>query len=143
LDADLCFSDGSVSAFDYVNLSPVFCNFDVSNILDIGFNYETENDIFQMWVLSKKRITLFNYFQGQFSQFQDLPLSDTPQQVCWASSTLLLQYKDHLTATNVFDLTPFLDLKTPVKSVSHLRLQYLSSRSVLFASSQNILCSTT
>ena len=73
--------DGIISAFDFNSLSPLFCEIDVQNVLDMGLNWMLWEGALQVWVLIKKRLLLYSYDHGQFRQFQTIPLNDTPLRI--------------------------------------------------------------
>ena len=87
-----------MTAFDFATLSPVFCNINVTGILDMGVNYAEEDGVLKMWVLVKKAIHFFVYSQGQFNEYQTIALNDTPLLMEWIDDRLFLQYKDRLVA---------------------------------------------
>lgn len=120
-------------------LSPVSCNIAASGILDMGTNASEEDGIVKMWVLMKKAVHFFLYSQGQFSEYQALPLNDTPLLMEWIGERLFLQFKDRLLELNSLEGTPVAEHKTPVKSASQLCLKLLSNDMLLFASAPNIL----
>lgn len=131
--------DGVISAFDMATLSPVSCNITASGILDIGTNASEEDGIVKMWVLMKKTVHFFLYSQGQFNEYQALPLNDTPLLMEWIGERLFLQFKDRLVEMNSVEGTPVAEYKTPVKNASQLCLKLLSNNSLLFASAPNVL----
>ena len=75
-------------------LSPVSCNIAASGILDMGTNASEEDGIVKMWVLMKKAVHFFLYSQGQFSEYQALPLNDTPLLTEWIGERPFLQVKE-------------------------------------------------
>lgn len=133
--------DGIISAFDFNSLSPLFCEIDVQNVLDMGLNWMLWEGALQVWVLIKKRLLLYSYDHGQFRQFQTIPLNDTPLRISWVRSNVYLQYKDHLMVIDVSSLQVLSDVKLPVKFSAPLEMKVLNSGTVVFNSAPGVYSS--
>ena len=131
-----------MTAFDFATLSPVFCNINVTGILDMGVNYAEEDGVLKMWVLVKKAIHFFVYSQGQFNEYQTIALNDTPLLMEWIDDRLFLQYKDRLVEMRCTDRSILSENRTAVKNAAQLCLKVLSNDALLLASSPNILISS-
>lgn len=130
--------DGVLSAFDYNNLTPVFCDIKATNILDVGINFGSKEAIPELWVLQKKLLLLFEFSDGQFRNKQSLPLVDTPLQTCWQDNVIYLQFKDHVTELDATTGQNLREVKLAVKVSSPLPLQPTDA-GVLYSSAPNIL----
>ena len=130
--------DGVISAFDFNSLSPLFCEIEVTGVLDMGLNYMLHEGSLQVWVLVKKRLLLYTYDHGQFQQSQAIPLNDTPLRVCWVRSSVFLQYKDHLVEIDESSLQVISDVKIPTKFSTPLDMKVFNSGSIVFNSSPGV-----
>ena len=125
--------DGAVTAFDYSNLTPVFCDISLSNIIDMGINLSVDPSVPHFWVLIKKKIICYQYLQGQFIQFAELPLGDTPLAVSWLKDTLFLQFKDHIQCINIHSSSVVSDLKIQIKNANLIQNMKLMETGGLLA----------
>lgn len=129
------FIDGSITAFDFATLSPVFCNIPHTNVLDMGVHLTSETSIPLFWVLIKKRVFLYQYVQGQFKQYQEIPLNDTPLVMSWYEEVLLLQFKDRVITISIHTGQQINEFKTQVKNVAQMSMKLLQTKSILVSSS--------
>lgn len=130
--------DGVLSAFDYNNLTPVFCDISTTNILDVGINFGSKEGTPELWVLQKKLLLLFEFSEGQFRTKQSLPLPETPLQTCWQGNALFLQFKDRLTELDAVNGQILREVKLPGKVSSPLPLRPTES-GMFYSSAPNIL----
>lgn len=130
--------DGILSAFDYHNLTPVFCDISTTNILDVGINFGSKEGTPELWVLQKKLLLLFEFSEGQFRNKQSLLLTETPLQTCWQGSVLFLQFKDRVTELDATTGQILREVKLAVKVSSPLPLRPTES-GVYYSSAPNIL----
>ena len=86
------------------------------------------------WILIKKRIILYQYMQGQFIQFSEIPLNDTPLVVNWFEDDVALQYKDRIDYINIHTTQQIASLKTQVKNGNQMAMKLLQNQSILVAS---------
>ena len=67
----------------------------------MGVNLFDESETLCFWVLIKKHVFLYHYFQGQFKLFKEIPLNDTPLLMSWTGDYINLQFKDHIICLNI------------------------------------------
>ena len=108
----------------------------------MGVNLFDESETLCFWVLIKKHVFLYHYFQGQFKLFKEIPLNDTPLLMSWTGDYINLQFKDHIMCLNIHTNQSVADFKTQVKNTNQMCMKLLQSQNLLVATSNNILFPT-
>ena len=137
----LIFVDGVISALDFETLGPVFCNIDLTSVLDMGLNANSPDNSIQVWVLMKKRIVLLQHEHGQFQTIQSITLPDTPIQLAWSGHFLYLQWKDKLVQYSDETGSQTGEMKFGTKVASPCEMRVMDSEWIAVNTTNDILYS--
>ena len=120
-------------------MGPVFCNIDLTGILDFGLNANSPDNSIKLWVLMKKRIVLLQHEHGQFQTIQSITLPDTPLHVVWSGQFIYLQWKDKLVQYSCETGVQRGEMKFGTKVSSPCEMRVLNSEEIVVNTANDIL----